>query len=97
LKARTLLGMALSAAGKRAEATREFERALQVNPKYVPALRNLAANEMAMAGVAHAKSHFEQVLQLDPQDTLAHLALAEMEFATEHYKSSVAHHERSGE
>jgi len=96
LKARTLLGMALSASGRRAEATREFERALQVNPKYLPALRNLAANEMAMADVAHAKSHFEQVLQLDAQDTLAHLALADMAFAAKQYKSSVAHYERSG-
>jgi tetratricopeptide (TPR) repeat protein len=97
LRARTLLGMAFSAAGKRAEATREFERALRLNPKYIPALRNLAANEMASADVVHAKTHFEQVLQLDPQDTLAHLALADIALAARHYKAAAEHFGRSGD
>src|SRR4051812_30875560 len=46
LRALTLTGMAVSATGRLEEGNRSYRQALEVNPSFAPALRNLAANEM---------------------------------------------------
>lgn len=97
LKARTLMGMALAADNRRAEANRHFLLALESQPNYAPALRNLALNEMAMGQTANARSHFEKLLKLSPSDPLAHLALGGFAFAAGDYDASVSHYSRSGE
>ncbi|HEU0174517.1 MAG TPA: tetratricopeptide repeat protein, partial [Blastocatellia bacterium] len=48
LKARNLMGIALSAAGRREEANEHFKKVLALEPKFVPALKNLALNELAL-------------------------------------------------
>src|SRR5829696_7575823 len=48
LKALNLLGIALAASGRRAEAGHRFEKALEISPNFVPALKNLAGNELAL-------------------------------------------------
>src|SRR5215475_4942470 len=48
LKARNLIGIALSAAGRREEANEHFKKVLALEPKFVPALKNLALNELAL-------------------------------------------------
>ena len=42
LKARNLMGIALSAVGRREEANEHFKKVLAMEPKFVPALKNLA-------------------------------------------------------
>src|SRR5713226_5685954 len=71
LRALTLMGMALAAENRREQASGYFQRALEANPAYTPALRNLAINEIALGQTASAKTHFERVLQLTPSDAIA--------------------------
>src|SRR6266851_10212901 len=59
LKARNLLGIALMSSGHRGEATVQFKKALHVDPRFHPALKNLAMNELAMGRNKEAKAHFE--------------------------------------
>ena len=96
LKALTLMGMALSVENRREQANRYFRQALDANPKFAPALKNLAINEMALGEGANAKRHFEQLLQLTPSDSIAHFTLGEIEFAAKDYGAAVSHYEQSG-
>ena len=77
LKALTLMGMAVSAAGRPEEGNRYYRQALEVNPSFAPALKNLAANEMALGHAADARTHFERLLGLTPADPAAHLGFAQ--------------------
>jgi len=94
-KALTVLGMALGAAGRPVEANQRFLAALQVNPAFAPALRGLAMNEMSMAKVRDAKTHFEALLKLTPDEPIAHLALGEIYFNEKDYRKSAFHYEQS--
>lgn len=96
LKALTLMGMALSAENRREQANQYFRQALNADPKFAPALKNLAINEMTLGEGAKAKTHFEQLLQLTPSDPIAHLTLGEIEFAAKDYGAAVSHYEQSG-
>ena len=46
--AHNLLGIALTGSGQIDEANREFEKALEANPGFYPALKNLAVNEAGL-------------------------------------------------
>lgn len=97
LKARVLMGMALSAAGRLDDAGRQFSRALEINPQFAPALKNLAVNEMAQGQFQKARAHFEQLLAVNPGDPVAHLALGELDFAAKDYGPAVSHFRKSGD
>jgi tetratricopeptide (TPR) repeat protein len=77
LKALTLMGMAVSAGGRLEDGNRYYRQALEVNSSFAPALKNLAANEMALGHAADARTHFEGLLRLTPADAAAHLGLAQ--------------------
>src|SRR5260370_10641787 len=96
LKARNLLGIALLNAGRQVEASVQFRQALQTDPKFQPALKNLAVNEMAMGRQSDAKSHFEQLLKVAPNDPVAHLYMGEISFAEHRHAQAIAHYEKSG-
>ncbi|HKV38418.1 MAG TPA: tetratricopeptide repeat protein [Blastocatellia bacterium] len=97
LKARNLIGIALSAAGRTEEANTEFEKALQVDPKFVPALKNLAVNEMGLGKTDDAKVHFEQAVELAPGDSTCHLGLAEIAFSAHDFEKAAAEYDKSGD
>jgi tetratricopeptide (TPR) repeat protein len=97
LKALTLMGMAASAENRREQANRYFRQALQADPKFAPALKNLAINELAANETAAAKRHFEELLRLTPGDPLAHLALGDISFAAKNFPAAALHYEQSGE
>src|SRR5580704_5669259 len=61
LKARNLLGIALLNSGRKEEAGAQFRKALQADPGFLPALKNLAVNEMALGQQGEAKAHFERL------------------------------------
>src|SRR3954453_12260344 len=56
LKALTLVGMAHAAENRREQATQYFRQALKVNPRFAPALKNLALNELALGQNDAAKN-----------------------------------------
>ncbi len=97
LRARNLMGIALSAAGRREEANQQFEKALAVDPKFIPALKNLAVNELARGRTQDARLHFEEALKLAPQDATCHWGLAEIAFAARDFERAVTHYEQSGD
>jgi tetratricopeptide (TPR) repeat protein len=82
LKALTLMGMAVSADGRLEEGNRYYRKALEVNSSFVPALQNLATNELVLGRAAVARSHFERLLDLTPADPAARLGLAQARIAT---------------
>src|SRR5215813_9173572 len=97
LKARNLMGIALSAAGRREEANEHFKKVLALEPKFVPALKNMALNELAIGKTQDAMIHFEETLKSAPQDATCHWGLAEIAFAVRDYKSAALNYEHSGD
>ncbi len=82
LRALTLLGIALAAAGRNDEARERLKAALAIDPRYAPALQNLALSELAAGKSAEAKRHFDELLAITPNDPLAHLGLAQIAVAS---------------
>src|SRR5215470_9563952 len=97
LKARNLMGIALSAAGRPKEANEQFKKVLELDPKFVPALKNLAINELALGMAQDAKIHFEEALKSAPQDVTCHWGLAEIAFSARDYKRAASSYEQSGD
>lgn len=92
LKALTVMGMAASAENRRDQANAYFRQALQADPTFAPALKNLAINELAANETASARKHFEELLKLTPADSVAHLALGDISSANSDFESAVAHY-----
>ena len=97
IKARNLMGIALSAAGRREEANEHFKKILALEPKFVPALKNLALNELAIGKTQDARIHFEEALKSAPQDATCNWGLAEIAFAAGDFKRAALSYERSGD
>ncbi len=89
------LGIALSSAGQADAAAEQFGRALELEPAYPSALRNLALHEMSRNRPAAAKPFFERLLAASRGDPFAHLGLAEIAFAEGDFASAVTHFESS--
>ncbi len=95
LKALNLLGIALTEAGKPDEANARFREALRIDSRFYPALKNLAVNELNHGQVAEARRDFEAVLAHVPDDAIAHVHLAEIEFAADNCRLALTHYEKS--
>lgn len=97
LRALNLMGIALTASGKIEEANTHFQKAIAQNPRFYPAIKNLAINEMTLKRTEEAKVHLNQVLQHDPKDPVVHLALGEIHFEKKQFSKAVSHYEQSRE
>ena len=85
------LGIALSSAGEADAAAQEFGRALELEPGYPAALKNMALHEMSRNRPAAARPHFERLLEATGGDPVAHLGLAEIAFAEGDHSEAVRH------
>jgi tetratricopeptide (TPR) repeat protein len=97
LKAQNLLGIALLTAGRKEEAGSHFLKALEVDPNFLPALKNLAVCEAALGRQQESKAHFEKLLAAAPSDPVAHLYLADFAFNAQDYASASRHYRSSAE
>jgi tetratricopeptide (TPR) repeat protein len=97
MRAHNLMGIALTVSGKIEEANTHFEKAIALNPKFYPAIKNLAINEMKPNQIEKAKAHFTQVLQSGSDDPVVHLALGEIHFQGKQFAEAVKHYDRSRE
>jgi len=70
-------GSALASQGKLSGAVAEFERALQLDPNYVSARRNMGMALMVLGRPAEAAVHFREILRLWPDDAWAQTSLAQ--------------------
>lgn len=96
LKALTLLGVALAGEGRVEEANRELRNALKLNPRYSPALRNLAINEIRLNQTVQARIHLQQALKSEPADQVANLLLGKIYSREDQCDLAVQHFDGSG-
>jgi tetratricopeptide (TPR) repeat protein len=96
LKALNLLGIALTGAGRVADANARFRDALAIDAAFYPARKNLAVNEFNAGRLREARRHFEQVLARAPADEIAHVHLGEIEYSNRRLAAALAHYEKSG-
>jgi putative PEP-CTERM system TPR-repeat lipoprotein len=73
-----LRGVALVGKGDPVGARRSLERALELNPTYMPAATNLARLDLADKNPEMARKRFDAVLAKDPKNVQALLAIAEL-------------------
>jgi tetratricopeptide (TPR) repeat protein len=97
LKVLNLLGIALTGAGRIDDANRRFGEALSLQPGFLPAIKNLAVNELTQGKLASAQSRFEHVLAETPADPVAHVHLGEIHHRRKAYAAAVRHYGRSGD
>ena len=97
VQARNLLGIALTGRGDLLSANKEYRRALQTQPHFVPALKNLAINELVQSQVEDALRDFRSALKLAPQDPVLHAYLGKIAYAQRNYQVAAEHLGRSGE
>jgi tetratricopeptide (TPR) repeat protein len=95
LKALNLLGIALSAAGDLEKANERLRQALQVDPAFLPALKNLSINEFRLGHMDRAQADLETLLKSFPNDEVPHLYLGEIAYAAKRFREAVAHYEKS--
>ncbi len=93
--AHNLMGIALTSSGKPEEGNAQFQAALESNPEFIPALKNLALNELALNHLDEARGHFEQVLKREPEDPVAHLSLGEIHYAKHEFGPAVDEYRKS--
>ncbi|HVW21469.1 MAG TPA: tetratricopeptide repeat protein [Opitutaceae bacterium] len=87
------LGLALSAAGRLAEAQGEFEAALRLRPDDGPAHYNLA-NSLAQAGrLGEAAPHYQAALRADPGNAAARINLGNCLFQLGRTPEAIAQYE----
>ncbi len=92
VKAQNLMGLALTASGKLREANGHFNKAIKLDPKFYPALKNLAINELQLNQVTEAEAHLQQALKIAPEDPAANLPLAEIYFQKHEFGRAVDHY-----
>ena len=85
LRALNLLGIALTQKGDLPAANREFFRALQLDPKFYPALENLAANEFTLKDYASSEKHFLETLKFAADDPAVNSFLGKITFKRNEY------------
>lgn len=73
-----LRGRIMVVKGDIAEARKNFEKALALNPSYFPAAAGLAGLDLAAGKPDDARQRFESVLAADPKNMSALVALAEL-------------------
>ena len=96
VRARNLLGIALSRMGRQDAAKEQFTKALELDPSSLPSMKNLALSELALGRFADARRHFETVVKSAPNDPAAHLGLAEVDFAQGRFQNAAAEYKQSG-
>jgi tetratricopeptide (TPR) repeat protein len=95
LKALNLAGIALTGAGRSEEANARFRDAIRLDPRFFPALKNLAINEFNAGRLDDAAHHFDEVLKLAPDDEVTHLHIAEISLQRGNSEAALFHYEKS--
>jgi predicted Zn-dependent protease len=96
LKALNLLGIALTAKGDLDAANRQFARALEIDPSFYPALKNLALNEFNLKNVTASERHLKQALRFAATDPVIHAYLGRIALERRDYPLAARHLTRAG-
>lgn len=95
LKALNLLGIALIGANRRDEANARFRAALAIDPRFLPARKNLAINEFQAGRLEDARRHLEEVVKDAPDDEIARVHLGEIYFQRKQRREALPHYEQA--
>ena len=95
LQVLNLLGIALSAAGDLEKANERLRQALQVDPGFLPALKNLSINEFRLGHMDRAQAELETILKSSPNDEVPHLYLGEIAYGAKRFGEAIAHYEKA--
>ena len=90
-----LLGVALSAAGRRDAGSARFREALAIDAAFYPASKNLAVNELEAGRTTNARTLFESVLVHAPDDEVVHAYLGEIHFNAGAHAAALTHYDKS--
>ncbi len=91
----TVRGLALAGLGRDQEGLASFDRALQVEGSFLPALKG-ASETAYRSRDGRAAGHLKKLLSLEPGNETAHAMAAVLAFETRDCESAVSHFERSG-
>jgi serine/threonine protein kinase/tetratricopeptide (TPR) repeat protein len=75
-------GLVLTLGGQREQSLASLRRAVEANPRYTPAIINLALADFEKADLAGAERGVRRVLSIDPQESHSWMWLAQICFAT---------------
>jgi len=64
-------GVEVARTGEYDAAIHNFDEAIRIDPKYVPAYDNRGTAEMAKGDLARAMADYDEAIRLDPKDSLA--------------------------
>lgn len=83
-------GVEADANGKRDDAIRHYEKALNIAPDFYPAHNNLGSDYLSKSDFDSAKAQFEQAKKLNQSDPEAHLNLGNLYLMMERYSDALA-------
>ena len=86
-----LFGIALSGKGDLEAANRKYVEALGLDAAFLPALKNLAINEIAQRDLPAATTHLTAALKLAPADPVVHGYLGRIAYARHEHTVAAAH------
>ncbi|HTB96991.1 MAG TPA: tetratricopeptide repeat protein [Terracidiphilus sp.] len=92
----TFRGVALGGLGKTDESLRSFDKALQLNPRFVPALK-AAAQLTYQNHNARASVYLQRLLVLEPNEPAANAMAGVLDFEAHRCSSAVARFEKSSQ
>jgi tetratricopeptide (TPR) repeat protein len=86
VRALNLTGLAFTGKGDLKQANEYFQKALEVNPRFVPALKNLAINEFNEKQLVAAEQHLLMAAKDSPNDPIINLYLGELAFTQNRFQ-----------
>lgn len=86
-----LVGLAYSGKGDLTQGSTYFRKALELNPSFLPALKNLAVNELHLGEIKAAESHLLAAEEKAPDDPVIQMYLGELSYSHQDYKKTAEH------
>jgi tetratricopeptide (TPR) repeat protein len=84
-----LAGLALTGKGDIQRANEYFHKCLSIDPKFVPALKNIGINEYNQSDLSGAKQHLLLAARLAPDDQVVQLYVGEIAYRRKDYQSAI--------
>src|SRR5438045_793577 len=85
-----LAGLALAGKGDTDKANEYFRKCLRIDPRFVPALKNLGINEYNQSDISAAEKHLRSAAQQAPDDPVINLYLGEIAYRQKQYNQAAA-------
>jgi tetratricopeptide (TPR) repeat protein len=97
VKALNLAALACIGKGERNLAETYFERALEVDPHFLPALKNLGIEEFQTGQFVRAEEHLQAAEKQTPNDPVVNLFLGQIDYRNQNFKLAAERLERGRE